>query len=173
MAHYVKCPYCSQTFNVDKEEYVKISARRYAHTACYEKVKTKEKIREDLFNYIKEVHNLDFVSPQIQKQIKEYETEPYNYTDQGILNALKYWYDVKHNDVSKANGRISIVPYIYVEAQNYYSLIEEANSKNKEILERNPVFQKDVIKVKILDPKREVHHRQLFTFLDEEGLNGE
>ncbi len=34
MAHFVICPYCKIRFDRDKEEYVVISARRYAHAAC-------------------------------------------------------------------------------------------------------------------------------------------
>ena len=34
MAHIVICPYCKQKFDRDKEEYVVVSSRRYAHAAC-------------------------------------------------------------------------------------------------------------------------------------------
>ena len=34
MAHNVICPICQQKFDRDKQEYVLISARRYAHAAC-------------------------------------------------------------------------------------------------------------------------------------------
>ena len=34
MAHIVTCPYCKIRFDRDKEEYVLVSARRYAHAAC-------------------------------------------------------------------------------------------------------------------------------------------
>ena len=34
MSHFVLCPYCKQKFDRDKEEYVLIGARRYAHAAC-------------------------------------------------------------------------------------------------------------------------------------------
>ena len=34
MAHIVTCPYCRIRFDRDKEEYVLVSARRYAHAAC-------------------------------------------------------------------------------------------------------------------------------------------
>lgn len=34
MAHFVTCVYCGTRFDRDKEEYVAVSARRYAHAAC-------------------------------------------------------------------------------------------------------------------------------------------
>lgn len=34
MAHSVKCLYCGANFDRDKEAYVQVSARRYAHAAC-------------------------------------------------------------------------------------------------------------------------------------------
>ena len=34
MAHIVICPYCKAKFDRDKEEYVMVNSRRYAHAAC-------------------------------------------------------------------------------------------------------------------------------------------
>ena len=34
MAHFVTCVYCGTRFDRDKEEYVAVSARRYAHASC-------------------------------------------------------------------------------------------------------------------------------------------
>ena len=37
MAHKVKCYYCGKTFDRDKEPFIQINSRRYAHTSCGEK----------------------------------------------------------------------------------------------------------------------------------------
>jgi len=34
IAHKVKCPICGETFDRDKEAYVQVSAKRYAHEHC-------------------------------------------------------------------------------------------------------------------------------------------
>ena len=34
MAHLVKCYYCGKTFDRDKIPFIKVNARRYAHTNC-------------------------------------------------------------------------------------------------------------------------------------------
>jgi hypothetical protein len=39
--------------------------------------------------------------------------EDYHFTYSGILNTLKYWYEIKKNDTSKSNGALGIVPYVY------------------------------------------------------------
>lgn len=46
--------------------------------------------------------------------------QDYNYTYSGILRTLKYVFEVKNGDLSKANGGIGIVPWKYQEAYNYY-----------------------------------------------------
>ena len=38
MAHPVKCPYCKKTFDRDKEEYIQVAAKRYAHKKCAEQL---------------------------------------------------------------------------------------------------------------------------------------
>ena len=173
MAHYVKCPYCGKTFNADTEEFIKVSnGRRYAHVDCFQKEQAKINKHTELLDYINKLYGTEFVSPVVQKQIKEYKSDKYNYTDEGILNTLKYWYEVKKNDVNKANGRISIVPFIYEEANYYFKNIELANERNKKIFENNASFKIETIEVTIPQPKRKVRKRNLFSFLDEEESNG-
>ena len=35
--HLVKCFYCSETFDANEEDFIKVNARRYAHRRCAEK----------------------------------------------------------------------------------------------------------------------------------------
>lgn len=46
------CPYCKVTFNIDKEDYIKVKTR-YAHTACYEKHQQEAQSLRELTDYIK------------------------------------------------------------------------------------------------------------------------
>lgn len=168
--HKVKCYYCNQYFDADKEPYVKVNERRYAHEYCQEHrdeiMSQEEKDKEELDNYIMEKLNLEFVTPIIQKQIKAF-LKDYKYTYKGIYLSLKYYFEVQNNPAAKTNGRISIVPYIYEEAQAYWERIEK-NSKqneNKNIADYIPTK----IKVKIKIPERPRQKRsKKFSFLDEE-----
>ena len=53
----------------------------------------------------------DFILPRYMKQLSQYERE-HNFTYSGMLKALKYWYEVKHNPVDTDRG-VGIIPYIY------------------------------------------------------------
>jgi hypothetical protein len=169
MAHYVKCYYCGKTFDRDKEEFVKVNERRYAHKNCSEhsdEVRSQEDVdKEALEQYIMKLFNTNFVNPLIQKQIKQYREE-YNYSYSGILKALVYFYEVKHGSLEKAGGRISIVPYVYQNAYRYYYALWEAQQRNlnKDISLYQPKVREIVISV----PERKVKKRNLFSFLDEE-----
>lgn len=95
----------------------------------------------------------------------------YNYTYSGMLKALVYFYEVKKNDVSKANDGIGIIPYIYNDAYNYYYtlwLAKEAN-KGKDISAYIP----KEIEITIPPPQRDVVKRNLFQFLDKDEITDE
>lgn len=168
IAHYVICPYCQERFDRDKVDYIQIG-RRYAHTSCHENHQKElsgiEKDKIALENYIKKLLGIEIITPKVKRQIQEY-LEKYNYTYSGILKALIYFYEVKGNDTSKANGGIGIVGYIYQEAWNYYYALWLANTQNegKDISKYKP----NEVVVRITPPKRESRRRKLFSFLDKE-----
>lgn len=80
---------------------------------------------------------------------------------------MKYWFEVKHNDISKANGGIGIVPYIYNDAKNYYYAIWLAQEQNKNKIET--IGRPKEREVRIRRPERRVKRLRKFGFLDEEG----
>ena len=104
------------------------------------------------------------------QEIKQY-IEEYKYSYSGIRKALIYFYEVKGNDKQKANGSIGIVPYIYKEAYNYYYSIWLANQNNKDKVIENYVPTQKVIHIPV--PQRNLRKRKLFSFLDEENIDGE
>lgn len=108
--HIVKCLYCSESFDANEEAYIKIN-RRYAHQHCAEEHENnksqEEKDREKLEEYIKQLLQLEYITPRIRTQIKNYLTN-YNYTYSGILKALKYFYEIKGNSTEKANEGIGM-----------------------------------------------------------------
>jgi hypothetical protein len=169
--HLVKCKYCNKTFDANIEPYVLVSnGRRYAHEACakqYETNKTQEqKDLEDLQQYITKLFKNDYDYARVQKQLKEYK-EKYNYTYSGVLKTLIYWYEVKGNDISKANRAVGIVPYVYDQAlQYYYNLfLAEMINADKDIQS----YQMQVRQVEIPPPRPYKSRIKLFHFLDDEG----
>jgi hypothetical protein len=133
--HLVKCLYCGVTFDCAKEPFEKPRGNRYAHKLCYDKhmnsMSQEERDYEALVEYIKELLGSD-INPRVWKQLKEYRTDPYNYTYSGILKTLQWWYDIKGNDVERANGAIGIVPYVYKDACNYYYALYLAAVANED-----------------------------------------
>ena len=119
--------------------------------------------------YIKKLFNTTYVDARIQKQIKQY-IEEYNYTYSGIKKALVYFFEIKSNPISKANGGIGIVPYVYQQAYNYYLALWQAQQKNQDkvVEEYRPAIKEIVIP----RPQPKIKKRQLFMFLDEENNSG-
>ena len=145
MSHYVKCPKCGETFDRDIIQAVRINGRRYGHAKCYpdnnnfvplieKKISEEQKIK----NYAKSILKEQYVAARVNKQIKDFLAE--GYTASGILKTLIYWYEIKHNDISKAMGGIGIVPYVYKQALDYYYNLYLAEMANvdKDIDEYRP-----------------------------------
>ncbi len=174
MAHTVTCVYCKNKFDRDKQPYVQISERRYAHKKCSDdtlaQAKANEEARLSLEQYIIKLLKLDYLEPRIQKQIKIYINDNH-YTYSGIEKSLRYFYEVKGNSIEKANGGIGIVPYVYKDAYNYYYAQWEAQQKNKDKKVENYIPKEEIIVIK--PPQRKVKKRKLFSFLDKEVEDGE
>lgn len=139
--HKVKCMYCEEYFDRDKEPAEKVTSRRYAHKVCYDKnYKRDDQYAELIYYYLsKEVFigmNLDSCWYQtLNRQLTKYVTDDH-YTYEGIYQALKYHYEVKKGDPQKSNGRIGIVPYVYEEAQKYYAHKEKQSLAALEAYEK-------------------------------------
>lgn len=115
-----------------------------------------------------QLFKIDYIDARIRKQIKTYVDE-YHFSYSGIMLTLKFFFEVKKNDISKSNGGIGIVPYVYKQAEEYYYSLWLAKQTNedKDIEDFKPVEHI----VKIISPEREkMRPRSLFTFLDEEDI---
>ena len=131
----VKCLYCGELFDRNSEPFEKPRGNRYAHKLCYDKhmnsMSQEERDYEELVEYIKDLLGSD-INPRVWKQLKEYRAEPYKYSYSGILKTLKWWYEIRGNDVDKANGAIGIVPYVYKDACSYYYALYLAAVANED-----------------------------------------
>ena len=78
-----------------------------------------------------------------QTQRKKY-IRTFNYTNEGIYNAVRYFYGVKKNSIAKGNGGIGIVPYVYIDAEKYFKNLEkQKNEINKSM--KNQLYKEDKI----------------------------
>lgn len=132
--HRCKCKYCGEMFDRDKLPFIQVETRRYAHEECYNEHmanRTEEQAAEDEFyEYIKSIYGKNYNYVVINKQVQHY-IKDYGYTWNGILKSLKWFYDVKHHKKDPSHN-ISIVPYIYEQAKNYYYSLWAAQEANKE-----------------------------------------
>ena len=172
--HKVKCFYCGQIFDRDKEDFVLVGARRYAHKNCAdkgEKIKSpEEKDLDTLETYIKKLFNVSYIDARIKKQIQKYKKE-YNYSYSGMLKTLIWWFEIKGNSIEKANGGIGIIPYVYQEACNYYYALYLAQIANedKEIIDYIP----QQITIEIESPQSKARPPKLFNLDDMEDNNND
>jgi hypothetical protein len=121
---------------LEREQGVKINDRRYAHLKCSPNEGTIVPLPEDydeeltmLENYIKDLFHYAILPAKIKKDIEKYKNEE-GYTYSGMLKALRWWFEIRKNPISKANRGIGILPYIYDEAKERYRKVYEAETLN-------------------------------------------
>lgn len=172
--HLVKCLYCGEIFDASVTPYSKPRSNRYAHVKCAENAEQQktqeEKDKELLEKYIKELFGVSSISIKIKKQMEMFKNEK-NYSYSGMYKTLKYFFEIRGNQIEKANGGIGIIPYVYDEAFRYWRAIWEAQQRNENIQVEEYVLP--IKEVHIVSPERKPmkHLRRLFTFLDEGGEN--
>lgn len=150
----VKCSVCGETFDRDKEPWIKTSSNRYAHKECgkafLEKKEKEEKEvldKKKLEDYIKQLYKLERITPLIRKQISDYIQEGMTYS--GIMGSLYYFYGIKGNDPARAKG-IGICAYCYDEAREYFANISRINLANQG---QNFTIQEKIITIPVPQPK--------------------
>lgn len=160
----VICVCCGGRFDRDKEPFETIG-RRYAHLACYEARNgiTSDANKNELHEYIKLVFQSGGVPVKIQQQIKDLKKKYPQFTDAGILNTLRYVYEVKKSKRPNLNDGIYFIPYVYEEASKYYYQIWLTNQKS----ENEEIANLPEDKVVYVKPReRQVRKSMRFGFLD-------
>lgn len=127
----VKCRLCKEYIDKEKETgWIMPKNRQYYHKKCYEEWKaSKPENDEEYIAFIYDYISRDLKVPydwfMCEAQRKKFVKD--EMTNKGIFFALKYFYDVKHNDWDKGHGGIGIVPYIYKESCAYWANKERIN----------------------------------------------
>ena len=172
--HKVKCFVCGLTFDRDKIPAVMVNKSRYAHKTCAEgkgsQMIAAEKDKASFYQYLEKLFgdDYDFV---INQKLAESYVNDYNFTYSGMQKALYYFYEVEHNDIANAKGRIGIIPYAYEPAYRYFYDLWEKQQSNKD--KNVEDYRPKTIKVSIPEPQRNIKKPKLFTFLDDEVIDGE
>lgn len=132
-----KCAICGKEFDRNAIQAVKHGARRYSHATCEpdntDFVPLGDAVDPDLEElkaYITNIYKDKANWKLINTQIKNLKAK--NYTYSGMLKALKYWYEIKHNLVEKSNGGIGILEYTYEPAKQYYYAIWLAQQQTQD-----------------------------------------
>lgn len=132
------------------KEWIMASRNYFYHKKCYEDWKnstpaTDEEYKDFIYDYIardlKVTYDYHMCEAQREKFVKD------NMTNKGIFFALKYFYDIKHNDWDKGHGGIGIVPFIYNESCTYWvgrerksaGVVAEIERQMREAAERTKV----------------------------------
>jgi len=157
------CHVCKAEINKRKDDWIQPSGKggRYYHRSCYESWRQgnsedDEEFIDLIYDYIshdlKKTYDYHKCNAQRQKFNKQ------GMSNKGIFFALKYFYDVKHNDWDKGFEGIGIVPYVYNESCAYWA---EQERKTKGImiqiekqLRDAAAQEKQVIRKKKIAPKK-------------------
>ena len=133
MSDIVQCRICKQKIHKKKMfeniDWVMPSNRQYFHKECYYNWKrkaedihsndlTEDMYKNSVFDFL--IRNLRIMPnfPKVHKQWNAFLKQ--GKTAKGIYFSLKYYYEVMNGDISKAEGGIGIVPYVYEDAAAYW-----------------------------------------------------
>lgn len=149
--HMVKCLYCGKSFDRDKEPFVKIGARRYAHKECAESqddsVKQEEIDKENFFKCVKSIYGPGYNYVMINKQALNF-IKQYGYTWSGMTGCLHWFYNINHGNLEEGHGGIGIIPYIYEDVRKYYQQLYTTQYQNS-----NKQMRQQVVEFNIVPPK--------------------
>lgn len=164
--HEVQCRICKQYFDANalKEnvDWIQPSRGWYYHVQCYKDWKvadshTDEEWVELIYDFLARDLKVSYDWFVCEAQRKKF-IKDNTFTNKGIYFTLKYFYEVKKGDVSKMNGGIGIIPYVYKEATQYWTELElrrrgtiseiEQQIRERALREVIPVVKKSLPKTK-------------------------
>ena len=132
----VKCFFCGQTFDREKEPCVKVNSRRYAHLSCAESQDSsllqEQKDKDTFYEMVKSIYGKDYNFVMINKQATNF-IKQYGYTWSGMTGCLHWFYNINHGSLEEGNGGIGIIPFIYEDVKKYYQDIYKAQERNKKM----------------------------------------
>jgi hypothetical protein len=126
------CPYCKNY--ISTKEPSKNYKGTKVHLACFEKMlddlEAGDTDREELNRYICKLFSLKKITPLIDSQINNF-VSINGYTLKGIQGTLYYFFELEEREVGEDVKGIGIVPFVYDEAKDYFSLKSKALEENR------------------------------------------
>lgn len=181
--HIVKCRFCKENFDTSELEegvdWIMPSNKFYYHLECYTQLLSakndiKKTIGDDLWydvvkDYLYKDLKIDVDFAKLDSQWNSFTKN--GKTPKGIYFALKYYYGHLHNDPSKANGGIGIIPYIYEDGCRYWIERERIEHGICEKLEQQVMAKQTNIKTISIKPNKKAGKKimSLAEISDEEG----
>lgn len=162
-----KCIYCKKELSKKAENCVIVKEGKFAHKECVEIEAKREKTDQEKFEeYVIDLLEVEYIEPRLRAQINKYINE-YGYTYSGMLKAMIYFYDIKHNSKEKAKQMksLGLLPYFYEDAKRYYYDIWVARQRN----EGKKLEQATQRTVRIPIPQLKPQKKRRFRFLDKES----
>ena len=168
---FTNCFWCSQAILPTDKDVTELPNMfgRYAHKSCAQAHPADDREKFKVFLIKLYQFKDDYAWPRLMQQAETI-AKDYKFTYSGMMKALEYFYKVKQHPIDKTKG-VGIIPYVYKQAYDYYYSLWMASEQNK-TKNLDDYIPKDIV-VTISAPQRQVEKRQMFTFLDEEELNGE
>ena len=142
------CSYCGEKINSDEIETYK--DKKYHSGFCLEEIKYKDKICK----YVMELFGWKKVAPSIYKQMKKIKEDYPKITYKDMYQALIYFYNVKKGDKEKSHKSIGIIPYVYEEANKYFSLKEAQKENLSNAILEQTYGEKILINIKDISKKK-------------------
>lgn len=145
------CPRCKEKLNPLDEDAVDMGTATY-HVGCYEKMEREKKNREELYDYVSILYNIEFPTGFMMRQIAEYYSKR-GYSYKGMKMTLKYIYEVERLPVLQGTG-LGLIPSYYERTKQYYKKIHSAGVSAENIkISREPRMIK-VVEEKIQRRKK-------------------
>jgi hypothetical protein len=128
-----------------KVEKVKKEIQQSSHIAIEQDISDEDILaKEKVINYLKQLLNTNQLNVKIFKLLKDYYST-YKFSYEGMLIALRYFYETKENPT--VSDCVGIIPYIYEEAQEH-ERVKKSVVKQVEDINMNDIVTDKVIKLK-------------------------
>ena len=168
----VKCRICKQQFNrldpnlIEGVDYVKPSERMYYHKKCYDEYQnSKLDVHADMtdelwfkaaWDFLRRDLKYDFNFVKVRRQWESFLKN--KMTAKGMYFALKYFYEIKKNDVAKSENGIGIIPHIYEDSRDYWTEREHRERGIVAAIEQQikEAQSQNIINVRVKKVKRKV-----------------
>lgn len=177
MANIVHCRVCKQEINkktqLEEIDWVMPSKNWYYHKECFNSwAKKKNDVHASaddeewfnlLYDYLKKDIKITIDYPKFKKQWESFLKK--GFRAKGIFFCIKYFYEVKNGDRTKAEGGIGIIPHIYEDGRQYWierekrdkgicarieEQIRQAHSREVVIVQKKEIKQKKEINLSMI-----------------------